>query len=213
MPVISTEAAEDPIGAIVGLIAERDPSLDQAVIAKVAEEVAGGRSKRRRLAQALLDRPGVLADGRSPAPRAVADLLIALRTAGATGVSPPTCAECGKHLRTFQRRGDDWFCAVCGPVREPCTACGSYSPSAAVTATGNPGAPSARPAISVIPSEWSRRSSPASTRRCRPRRWRQQWNRRSRGPGSDSGSPGRWRTGPGCSPGKEQRPRSRQSFA
>jgi len=39
----------------------------------------------------------------SPAPRAVADLLIALRAVGATDVSPPTCAECGKQLRTFHR--------------------------------------------------------------------------------------------------------------
>ena len=43
------------------------------------------------------DRPAVLADGRSPAPRAVGDLLIALRKAGATAISAPVCAECGKH--------------------------------------------------------------------------------------------------------------------
>jgi len=88
------------------------------------EEAAGGRAKSRRLAQALLDSPRVLADGRSPAPRAVADLLIALRKACATRISPPVCAECGKQLRTFQRRGEDWYCAVCGPAREPCAACG-----------------------------------------------------------------------------------------
>jgi hypothetical protein len=122
--VISAEAVEDPIGVIVGLVAGCDPALDRAVIAEVTENVAGGRSKRRRLAQALLDDPGVLADGRSPAPRAVGDLLIALRAAGSAGISPPACAECGKHLRTYQRRGEDWYCAVCGPVREPCAACG-----------------------------------------------------------------------------------------
>jgi hypothetical protein len=122
--VISSEAVEDPIGVIVGLITERDPSLDRAVIVKVAEDVAGGRAKSRRLAQALLDNPGVLTDGLSPAPRAVAELLIALRAASASGISPPACASCGKHLRTFQRRGEDWYCAVCGPVREPCSACG-----------------------------------------------------------------------------------------
>lgn len=118
------EAVEDPIGVIVGLITERDPSLDRAVIVKMAEGVVGGRSKRRRVAQALLDNPGVLADGRSPAPRAVADLLIALRAAGAVDSSPPACAERGRHLRTYQRRGEDWYCAVCGPAREPRAACG-----------------------------------------------------------------------------------------
>ena len=122
--VISAEALADPIGVIVTQVAARDPSLDHAVITKVVEEVTGGRAKRRRLAQALLDNPGVLADGRSPAPRAVADLLIALRNAGAAAIAAPACAECGKQLRTFQRRGEDWYCGICGPVREPCEACG-----------------------------------------------------------------------------------------
>jgi hypothetical protein len=90
----------------------------------VVATIAGGRAKRRRLAQALLDRPTVLADGRSPAPRGVGDLLIALRKAGAVTISPPVCTECGKLLRTFQRRGENWFCGVCGPLREPCAACG-----------------------------------------------------------------------------------------
>jgi hypothetical protein len=120
----SPEALEDPIGVIVALITRRDPALDTTMVTKVAEDVAGGRSKRRRVAQALLDNSGVLADGRSPAPRAVADLLIALRAAGAAGISPPACAGCGKHLRTYQRRGEDWYCGVCGPAREPCAACG-----------------------------------------------------------------------------------------
>jgi hypothetical protein len=39
-------------------------------------------------------------------------------------ISPPVCAECGKHLRTLQRRGEDWYCGVCGPRRVPCAACG-----------------------------------------------------------------------------------------
>ncbi|MGH3183294.1 MAG: hypothetical protein ACRDOH_18755 [Streptosporangiaceae bacterium] len=86
--------------------------------------VAGGRAKRRKLAQALAGRPAVLTDGRSPRPRVVGDLLIALVRAGATVISPPACAECGKALRTQQRRDENWYCGVCGPVREPCAACG-----------------------------------------------------------------------------------------
>ncbi|MFJ1827902.1 hypothetical protein [Streptomyces sp. NPDC088178] len=49
--------------------------------------VAGGRAKSRRLAEALVMRPGVLTDGRSPAPRAVGDLLIELRKAGASAIA------------------------------------------------------------------------------------------------------------------------------
>lgn len=120
---LAPEVLTDPIGVLVDLVVRHEPSLERATVSEVVESLAGGRAKRRRLAQALLDRPAVLADGESPAPRAVADLLIALRKAGATRISPPVCAECGKQLRTFQRRGEDWYCGVCGPVRETCSKC------------------------------------------------------------------------------------------
>lgn len=120
MPATATMAPEvltDPIGVVVDLVCAADPALDRAVVEAVVAGVAGGRAKRRRLAQALLDRPILLADGRSPAPRVVADLLIALRKAGAARISPPVCATCGKPLRTLQRRGQDWSCAACGQDR------------------------------------------------------------------------------------------------
>jgi hypothetical protein len=102
--------------------------VDQTNIIDAVVGVAGGRAKQRRLAQALLDRPAVLMDGRSPAPRAVADLLLAVRAAGAHAIVAPVCAGCGKPLRTFLRRGQDWYCAVCGPHREPCAGCGQTRP-------------------------------------------------------------------------------------
>ena len=114
----------DPVGVIVAMISRVEPSLELAVIEQAVISVAGGRAKRRKLAQALARRPAVLADGRSPAPRAAGDLLVALRKAGAGAVSPPVCAGCGKQLRSFQRRGEDWFCSACGPKREPCAGCG-----------------------------------------------------------------------------------------
>jgi hypothetical protein len=114
----------DPVGVIVAMISGIEPSLDRAVIEEAVISVAGGRAKRRKLAQEIARRPAVLADGRSPAPRAAGDLLVALRKAGAGTVSPPACAGCGKQLRSFQRRGEDWFCSACGPKREPCAGCG-----------------------------------------------------------------------------------------
>jgi ribosomal protein L37AE/L43A len=125
---MAPEVLADPIGVIVDLVVRHEPILDRAAVTDVVEGVAGGRAKRRRLAQALLDKPTVLADGRSPAPRAVADLLIVLCKMGTTRISPPVCAECGKQLRTFQRRGVYWSCAVCGPRREPCAVCGQTRP-------------------------------------------------------------------------------------
>jgi hypothetical protein len=115
----------DPVGVVVKLVASVEPALEPAAVEGLVRGVAAGRAKRRRLAQALLDKPSLLADGRSPAPRVVGDLLIALRNAGAVSISPPRCATCGKHLRTLQRRGDNWYCGVCGPKPEPCAACGS----------------------------------------------------------------------------------------
>ena len=100
--MFAPEVLADPIGVVVDLIAERKPGLDRSTITRVVEEIAGGRVKRRRLAQALIDRPRVLDDGRSPAPRAVGDLLVALNRAGAAHISAPMCAECGKDLRTLQ---------------------------------------------------------------------------------------------------------------
>ena len=59
----------DPDGVITALIIQVEPGLDADVVAGVLAAVAPGRNVRRRLAQALAERPGVLTDGRSPAPR------------------------------------------------------------------------------------------------------------------------------------------------
>lgn len=136
---LTPEVLADPIGVVVDLVAERESTLDRAAIEATVISVAGGRAKRRRLAQALLDKPTVLSDGRSPAPRMVGDLLIALRKAGVERVSLPVCTDCGKHLRTLQRRGEDWYCTVCarpGPRR--CASCGQEKIIAALDRRGQP---------------------------------------------------------------------------
>jgi hypothetical protein len=125
---LAPEVLADPLGVVVDLIEARHVALERTVIEDVVLRVAGGRAKRRRLAQVLLERSSVLDDGRSPAPRVVGDLLIVLRTAGASNISSPVCASCNKALRSLQRRGEDWYCGVCGPAREPCTACGKTRP-------------------------------------------------------------------------------------
>jgi hypothetical protein len=115
---------DDPIGVAVDLITRVEAGLGRGEVETVVIGVAGGRAKRRKLAQAIAERPAVLTDGRSPAPRVVGDLLIALVKAGATAICPPICTACGKELRTLQRRGEDWYCGVCGPIRHPCANCG-----------------------------------------------------------------------------------------
>jgi uncharacterized protein YidB (DUF937 family) len=128
----------DPVGAAVALITRIERGLDPALAEQAVMRIADGRAKRRKLAQALAQRPAVLADGKSPAPRVVGDLLIALRKAGAVVISPPVCVTCGKPLRTLQRGGEDWYCSVC--IRRPgrCSACGQDRVISTVDRKGQP---------------------------------------------------------------------------
>ncbi|MFE7778484.1 site-specific integrase [Streptomyces sp. NPDC057445] len=131
-------AVADPIGLVTDLIAGIERELTPDTIRAVVTTVAGGRAKSRRLAQSLAGRPAVLTDGRSPAPRVIGDLLIELRKAGASAVSPPVCAGGGKLLRTFQRRGQDWYCSVCGQETTECAACGNTRRISSRDRTGQP---------------------------------------------------------------------------
>ncbi|MFI5065484.1 MAG: hypothetical protein ACHP9Z_16120 [Streptosporangiales bacterium] len=128
----------DPVGTVVGLVIAADPALDQGTARQVAERAAGGRAKRRRLAAALASDPSVLATGRSPAPRAVGDLLLALRAAGAAGISPPRCAGCGREVTSMQRRGNHWYCSPCFGRPLACAACGNQRQVASRDRHGRP---------------------------------------------------------------------------
>jgi hypothetical protein len=118
------QALADPIGVVVDLVRALDTGLGADKVADVVAAVAGGRAKRRRLALALLDNPSVLTTGRSPAPSAAGELLLALRRAGATGVEAPYCAGCGRAVTKIQRRGEDWYCTRCFTRPLPCASCG-----------------------------------------------------------------------------------------
>jgi hypothetical protein len=118
------EAPDDPIAVVVDLVAAVEPAMERPRIEDVVRSVAGGRFKCDRLAQALVDHPQLLREGRSPAPRAAGDLLIALQAAGAVHIGAPVCAGCDKPLRSMYRRGQDWWCWVCARRRETCAGCG-----------------------------------------------------------------------------------------
>ncbi|MGH3736654.1 MAG: hypothetical protein ACRDT6_13740 [Micromonosporaceae bacterium] len=135
---IAPEVLADPIGVVIDVVTRAGCTLDGTSLEGAVLRVAGGRAKRRRLAQALLDRPAVLTDGRSPAPRVVGELLVTLRAAGAAGVSAPVCAGCGKQLRTLQRRGEDWYCTSCSPRAKRCAVCGQERIVATLDRHGRP---------------------------------------------------------------------------
>jgi hypothetical protein len=115
----------DPIGAVVAVVVAADRSLGQDTVREIVEQVGGGRAKLRRLAATLAEDASVLASGRAPAPRVVGELLIALRAAGAAGISAPRCASCGRELvSSMQRRGENWYCSPCFARPQPCASCG-----------------------------------------------------------------------------------------
>ncbi|MBR7836960.1 hypothetical protein KDL01_27025 [Actinospica durhamensis] len=125
MPVtFAPQVLKDPIAVIVEAVLTVEPALEREAITETVTKISGGRHKRRLLAQSLVDNPQVLQDGRSPAPRAIGDLLLALQKLGTQSITPPVCAMCGKHLRTLQRRGQDWYCTACTAALGPCAACG-----------------------------------------------------------------------------------------
>src|SRR6266581_1968748 len=128
----------DPAGLITELVTVKEHQLGRDQVHAVVAAVAGGRAKSRRLALALAGRPAMLADGRSPAPRAVANLLVALHDAGARDIPLPACAQCGRQVRGFQRRGQDWYCTPCMRRDEPCAACGKDRPVASRDRAGRP---------------------------------------------------------------------------
>jgi hypothetical protein len=122
--IASADPVSDPVATVVNLVAAADPALDKGKIRRIVERVGGGRAKRRRLATALANSPTMLTTGRSPAPKVVGDLLLALRAAGAAGISPPWCADCGREITSMQRRGEDWYCCHCVVRPQACSACG-----------------------------------------------------------------------------------------
>lgn len=124
MPPGAPDALAEPLAVVVSLVQALDPVAPE-VVEEVVKALASRRATRRRLAQALLARPGVLVDGASPAPAVVGDLLVGLRRAGAMGISGPRCAGCAKELASFHRRGEHWYCAACGPPTLACAVCGN----------------------------------------------------------------------------------------
>lgn len=128
----------DPLAAIAAVIEVADPSLDRTTVHRVLEEVGGRRAKRRRLALALAADASALTTGRSPAPRVVGDLLLALRAAGSDAIASPRCAGCDREIVSLQRRGEEWFCSPCFVRPQVCAACGEERQVASRDRHGRP---------------------------------------------------------------------------
>lgn len=152
LEALADQARVDPVGLTVDLVTSIDPGLDPQTVRDVVTGLAAGRAKVRRLAAALAQRPAVLCDGRSPAPLAVGELLVALRAAGGESISAPLCARCDRPLRgSMVRRGQDWCCHPCGRDRDRCTGCGHHRAVSRRDRHGRPYCPHCRPADAEDP--------------------------------------------------------------
>ncbi|MFG2041974.1 hypothetical protein [Dactylosporangium sp. NPDC048998] len=65
-------------------------------------------------------------------------MLVAVRAAGATAISAPCCAGCGKPLQTFTRKGQDWYCSSCEHRRACCASCGQTKRVKIIDRDGQP---------------------------------------------------------------------------
>lgn len=118
------EVLVDPVGLIVRLVSTVEHGLDVARIREVVAQVAGGRAKRRRLAQILSVCPQVLTTGGPPVAWSVGQLLRGLRAAGATSIAAPRCGECGRTLTYLISRRGYLLCSPCRDTAQTCAACG-----------------------------------------------------------------------------------------
>lgn len=138
-------ALADPVRLIVDLLTQADPGLDPVTARDVVTEVAAGRAQARRLAVALLERPAVLADGRSPAPLVVGALLVALRAAGAQRICAPCCTSCRHPLR------GSFAAAARTGTATPAGASGNDVPHAATSGPWRAGTGTGAPAATGVP--------------------------------------------------------------
>ena len=114
----------DPVGVIVGLVAEADPAMSPADIRAEVTRVAGGRAKRRRLAQAICDAPSLLVTGGPPVSRAAGELLLGLRAAGSQAIAAPRCGECGRSVSCLISAKEHLICSSCRDKPQACARCG-----------------------------------------------------------------------------------------
>jgi hypothetical protein len=122
--VAAEEVLADPIGVIVRLVARVEHGLDGERVREVVISVAGGRAKRRRLAQILAGSPDLLTTGGPPVPWSVGQLLRGLRAAGATSIALPRCGECGRTVSYLISRAGCLICSPCRDTPQTCSKCG-----------------------------------------------------------------------------------------
>ncbi len=141
-PTGQADLPDDPVAAIVEVVARLEPDLDREVVQAAVWQVAPSRTKRRRLAEAITADPHGLTDGPSSAPLVVGQLVRALRPLGAARLVVPCCADCGQAARLRSRRGGERICDPCAArardQTNTCSACGRHRRATHLDRHGQP---------------------------------------------------------------------------
>ncbi|MGP4002689.1 cytochrome c oxidase assembly protein [Streptomyces sp. 8N706] len=114
MTAVGTDPGHDPLDLTVELVCRVEQYLSRDQVHRVVTGLSRDRTKQRRLARALAADPALLITGQPPAPKAVAELLVALRAAGARAIAAPHCDRCGRPQSGLRRwQSSSFRCATC----------------------------------------------------------------------------------------------------
>jgi hypothetical protein len=131
----------NPVGGLLTLIAELEPSLSEDAVLAALGQAAARPDGRRRIAAAVTGQPDLLTGqgARAPFP-GVLRLISALARAGATSVVEPACPRCGRQRPLFVPVEGLRVCGGCRSKARalPCGRCGKVGPVARRNDGGQP---------------------------------------------------------------------------
>jgi len=134
-------ASGDPVDALLILLSELEPVLGSEVVLEALGQAAARPDGRRRIARAVVDRPGLLTGqgARAEFP-GVLRFISALVKAGAIVVVEPPCPRCGRRKQLSALVDGLRLCAGCGKRARAlrCGRCGAVRSPARRNDNGQP---------------------------------------------------------------------------
>jgi hypothetical protein len=138
---VTSRIPGDPVGDLLALLAELEPSVGEAAVLSALWQAAANPAGQRRVARAVTGDPDLLTGqgARAPLP-GVLKLIGGLASTGATSVTEPPCPRCGRQLKLGPPVEGLRICWGChGKARSlPCGRCGKARPVARRDDGGQP---------------------------------------------------------------------------
>jgi hypothetical protein len=134
-------APGDPVDALLTVLSELEPALSPDMVFEALGQAAARPDGRRRIAQAVVARPGLLTGqgARAELP-GVLRFIGALARAGAVAVIEPPCPRCGRQKQLSALVDGLRLCSGCARKARalPCGRCGAVSSPARRNDSGQP---------------------------------------------------------------------------